>query len=308
MAGSQIEMILGVLPVLTWLMASLLFVLAMYGALAAYIALNRDPHPLAQRSWQWLSETVGPPAQRSWQWLSERFTEQYDRLETYALNFLQAAMVCFLLWNLVGFALHFVVFFGRLLNARANVALDPEGVLYVVEHLPFCAPLTDAYNETSNEIMLAKAMAMAMDWTPPDKWPWYTCPWCLVVIAWPESAWDALCDVDFTVWILAVMVAIVAFFAMFIWSVYALVYWRAPAAAAPERNLGDSGRMGRAKSPSRTRLARAVSPGGDISSDLPDYCGNCKRFGKPCINAENSKSSKVHMGSVEWPCPPVGPA
>lgn len=325
MAGPQREMNLGVLSAFAYSMLSLLYTLAMslcVRACALFRRLRDMVGPLAQRSWQWLSETVGPPVQRSWQWLDARFTEQYERLETYALNFLEAAMVCFLLWNLVGFTLHFVFFFGRLLNARANVALDPEGVLYVVEQLPFCAPLTDAYNETSNEIMLTKAMAMAMDWTPPERWPWYTCPWCLVVIAWPESAWDALCDVDFTVWILAVMVAIVAFYAMFIWSVYCLVKvyrdWRGVAGpvdlAAP--NVSDvvsdvpAGpapvATGRARDKSPSRFRRAPSPA--VVPGVKQRCKLCQwvnGVAVQCSKAPGTANSKVvHITRKGW----LGPA
>jgi len=277
---------------------------------------------------------MGPPcytlAQRSLQCLSARYAEHSDGLKKYACNLLKVAAVSLLAWNLVGFTLHFVFFFGRLLNARANVALDREGVLYVVAKLPFCAPLTDAYNETAKEVMLTKAMAIVSD-LPPDKWPWYTCPWCLVAIAWPESAWDALCDVDFTVWILAVMAAIVAFFAMFSWSVYSLAKayrdWRGVAPpdvpVGPDDSVVPVGpddsvvpvaipvvaggpKRGRGASPSR----RAASPA--VVSGFKPRCKVC-REGQDgvhtlCRNATTANGKVLHITSKGWPDAPAGTA
>merc|ERR1712087_177108 len=81
-AGSQREMILGVLPVPTWLMPSLLFALAMYGALEAYIALNPHPHELARKVKRQLIRSV------RWVYgvLSGKCSEGQDGVHTLCIN------------------------------------------------------------------------------------------------------------------------------------------------------------------------------------------------------------------------------
>ena len=192
MAGPQKEMILGVLSVPTWLMPSLLFALAMYGALEAYIALDPHHHPLARhvrRKLFVLVRTVygvlKPPVKHSWQWLC---TDPKPRYWFGLLVFM------FLFWLFVMFCFHLDYMFKKMHVLVVQVEYNQDTALSL---------LGDRYREvfqkSPHTSTLVWGLHIGNGWER-VVWPWWTCPFFERFIASFTTQWRYVTDWSAAVW------------------------------------------------------------------------------------------------------------
>merc|ERR1711920_1020850 len=191
-AGSQREMILGVLPVPTWLMPSLLFALAMYGALEAYIALNPHPHELARkvkrqliRSVRWVYGVLSPPVKHSWQWLCT------DERPRYWVMFLVG--IC-LSWLFVMFWFHLEFMFRKMHVLVVQVEYNQNTTLKLLGDR-----FREAFQKSPHNSMLVEGLHIGNGWER-VVWPWWYCPFFERFFASFTTQWEYVTDLSAAAW------------------------------------------------------------------------------------------------------------
>lgn len=192
MAGPQREMNLGVLSVPTWLMLSLLFALAMYGALAVYVKLNPHPHPLARSldrkltvSVRWVYGVLSHPVKHLWQFLC---TDPRPR------NWFYFLVAMFSLWLFVMFCYHLDYMFKKMHVLVVQVEYNQETALKL---------LGDEYREQFQEdpqnSLLVGGLHIENGWGK-VVWPWWTCPFFERFIASFTTQWEYVTDWSAAAW------------------------------------------------------------------------------------------------------------
>ena len=301
MAGSQREMILGVLPVPTWLMPSLLFALAMYGALEAYIALNPHPHELARkvkrqliRSVRWVYGVLSPPVKHSWQWLC---TDERPRY------WFGLVVGMFLFWLFVMFWFHLEFMFRKMHVLVVQVEYNQNTTLKLLGDR-----FREAFQKSPHNSMLVEGLHIGNGWER-VVWPWWYCPFFERFFASFTTQWEYVTDLSAAAWFCG-------WFGVTLLKCFVLIeiYSRCfpgnvrvrPTRHLPRQLAGDGARD---LSPSRPRRAAlpAVVPG------FKPHCKLCKEgqdgVHTLCINAQRqtANSKVLHITPGGWPDAPVPP-
>ena len=283
-------MILGVLPVPTWLMLSLLFALAMFGALAAYIALNHHPHPLARYVQRQLILSarkvycvLSPPVKHLWQFLC---TDPRPRYWVMSL-----VGIC-LSWLCVMFIFHLLFMSWTMFKLVVQVEFNRDTVWILLG-----ADYWEIYQEHPYNWILVQGLYIASGYSR-IKWPWWTCPFFERFIASFTTQWEYVNDLSVATWFCG-------FFGVtLLWSV---VMIQIGSKCFPEnvrvrstrhfpRQLAGDG-------------ARDLSPGRQQLPGLPAgkrFCQNCLK--PKCIDgcgSQNKGGDVVHKVGGFWPDPSV---
>ena len=284
-------MILGVLPVPTWLMPSLLFALAMYGALEAYIALNPHPHELARkvkrqliRSVRWVYGVLSPPVKHSWQWLC---TDERPRY------WFGLVVGMFLFWLFVMFWFHLEFMFRKMHVLVVQVEYNQNTTLKLLGDR-----FREAFQKSPHNSMLVEGLHIGNGWER-VVWPWWYCPFFERFFASFTTQWEYVTDLSAAAWFCG-------WFGVTLLKCFVLIeiYSRCfpgnvrirPTRHLPRQLAGDG--------------ARDLSPGRQQRPALPEgkrYCKNCIKPG--CQNGcggENKAGGEIlHKVRGIFPDPSV---
>ncbi len=297
MAGPQREMILGVLPVPTWLMLSLLFALAMFGALAAYIALNHHPHPLARYVQRQLILSarkvycvLSPPVKHLWQFLC---TDPRPRYWVMSL-----VGIC-LSWLCVMFIFHLLFMSWTMFKLVVQVEFNRDTVWILLG-----ADYWEIYQEHPYNWILVQGLYIASGYSR-IKWPWWTCPFFERFIASFTTQWEYVNDLSVATWFCG-------WFGMtLLWSVVMIQigsrYFPGNVRVRVNRNLdhplAGAGPVMRPRDRSPPRLPPPPNP---LPQGFEKACGRCIR-NKGCGSENNGTTTTLHKEKGEWPDLPVPP-
>ena len=296
MAGSQIEMILGVLPVPTWLMPSLLFALAMYGALEAYIALNPHHHPLARNVRRKLIlfaravyGVLSPPVKHSWQWLC---TDERPRYWFGLLVFMFLSWLFFMFW------FHLEFMFGKMHVLVVQGEYNQNTTLSLLGD-----EFRETFQKSPHNSMLVWGLHIGNGWER-VVWPWWYCPFFERFIASFTTQWEYVTDWSAAAWFCG-------WFGFTLLKCFAMIQigsrcFPGNVRIIVNRNLdhplAGAGPVMRPRERSPARLP----PPNPLPQGFEKACGNCSR-NKGCGKPNNGTTTTLHKVNGEWPVFPVPP-
>ena len=290
---------LGVLSVPTWLMLSLLFVLAMYGALAAYIALNTDPHYeddhadphyQAKQVYRKMSlsvrkvyDALSPPVKHLWQWLctDERPRMWFDLLVYMLLG-----------WLFVMFFFHLNFMSWKMYVLVVQVEYNQNTTLSVLGDR-----FREAFQKSPHNSMLVGGLHIGNGWER-VVWPWWTCPFFERFFASFATQWRYVTDWSAAAWFCG-------WFGMTILQWWGMI------------EIGSKWFPGNVRvRKERKRSSRDKSPAREPLPTLPvgiNFCRNCLKPNSHGCGAQNKRGGdKLHKVGGAWPdpkvlCPPAAP-